>query len=75
MDFKFTNPSPLEDKKDEEITVVFSGSYEDSPENEVIYIKEGIVEIADNAFRGFKHLREIHFPKSLRLIPISQMSL
>ena len=66
MDFKFTDPKISEEKKEEKLTVVFSGSYEDTEENSEIYIEEGIVEIAENAFRNFKCLRSIHFPKSLR---------
>ena len=67
MDFKFTDkqdPTAPEEK----IAVVFSGSYEDTPENAEIWIEEGIVEIAENAFRDFQNLRAIHFPKRLKIV-------
>ena len=74
MDFKFSEPNSLQEKKEEKLTVVFSGSYEDSEENSEITVEEGIVEIAENAFRGFKHLRKIRLPKSLRVISAAAFS-
>ena len=54
--------------EDGALTVVFSGSYEDTPENADITIAEGIVEIAENAFRDFVNLRTVRLPKSLKRI-------
>ena len=72
MDFKFTDPTLMdknkEEKKEEEIKVVYSGCYEDTPENAEIFIEEGIEEIAENTFRDFKNLKKIHFPKSLKTV-------
>ena len=53
---------------EEELKVVFSGSYEDTPENRVVVIEEGIEEIAENAFRDFEHLEEIILPRSLKIL-------
>ena len=65
MEFK-TNIDP--GREEEKKTVVFSGSYDDIPENRAVEIPEGIVEIAENAFREFEHLEEISLPKSLRVL-------
>ena len=51
-----------------ECTAVFAGSYEDVEENRVIEIPEGIVEIAENAFRDFENLESVRLPRSLRRI-------
>ena len=58
----------FEIKKDEEIKVVFRGSYEDTPDNKCVTIEDGIVEIAENAFRDFEHLEEVIFPPSLEIL-------
>ena len=58
----------FEIKDNEEIKVVFRGSYEDTPENKSVTIEEGIVEIAENAFRDFEHLEEIIFPSTLEIL-------
>ena len=65
MDFKFTDPNA---SPEQPIKVVFSGSYEDTPDIKELFIEEGIEEIAENAFRDFENLEIIHFPKSLRQI-------
>ena len=54
MDFKFSEPNSLREKKEEKLTVVFSGSYEDSEENSEITVEEGIEEICENAFRDLR---------------------
>ena len=49
-------------------TVVYRGSYEDTPENKSILIASGIAEIAENAFRDFENLEEVTIPPSVRKI-------
>ena len=49
------------DKKLEDV-VVFSGQYEDSAENSRIEIPEGIIEIAENAFRDFENIERVDIP-------------
>ena len=55
-------------KQNPEDTVVFSGRYGDSAENREITIPDGILEIAENAFRDFENLEVIRLPKSLKKI-------
>jgi putative DeoR family transcriptional regulator (stage III sporulation protein D) len=55
------------EKKIEEL-VIFSGSFEDIPENKDIIIPEGFEEIGENAFRDFENLETITLPKSLKKI-------
>ena len=55
-------------KQNPEDTVVFSGRYEDSAENREITIPDGILEIAENAFRDFENLEVIKLPKSIKKI-------
>ena len=50
MSIVFNKNLPLTDEG--ESKVIFSGSYEDIPENRVVRIPEGIEEIAENAFEG-----------------------
>ena len=66
MDFK-TNIDPTTGE-DKPLAVVFSGSFEDTPDVASLTIEEGIEEIAENAFREFEHLTEIYLPKSLKKI-------
>ena len=55
-------------EKSIEELVIFSGSFEDIPENRSITIPEGFEEIGENAFRDFENLEEISLPKSLKRI-------
>ena len=52
----------------EENTVIFAGFYEDSGEIENLVIPEGMVEIGENAFRGFASIRSVTLPKSMKRI-------
>ena len=70
FDFEY---DPEKAAKIAEITV-FRGSYDDVPSNKIVKIPEGIVEIAENAFRDFENLEEVEFPRSLRRIGASAFS-
>ena len=52
----------------EENTVIYAGFYEDSGEIENLIIPEGMVEIGENAFRGFTSIKSVTLPKSMKRI-------
>ena len=58
----------MENKKNIEELVVFSGQYDDCAENSRVVIPEGIEEIGENAFREFSCLTEVVLPRSLKRI-------
>ena len=58
----------MENKKNIEELVVFSGQYDDCAENSRVVIPEGIEEIGENAFREFSCLTEVVRPRSLKRI-------
>ena len=53
----------VEDGKD--TLTVFDGLYTDSAEIAELTVPEGVVEICENAFRGFTHLRSVTLPRTL----------
>ena len=55
-------------EKNIEELVIFSGSFEDIPENKNITVPDGFEEIGENAFRDFENLESIILPKSLKKI-------
>ena len=68
MKYNF-NPENFDELREKlDSTVVYAGSYEDTPENADIVIEEGIEEIAECAFRDFENLRSVTLPASLRRI-------
>ena len=79
MEYKYFNMRYNFDPTEENIkataeTVVFAGSYEDVAENADLVIPEGVLEIAENAFRDFEHLKSVKLPKSLAKISASAFS-
>ena len=58
----------LKNEKDEESKVVYAGSFEDTEAIRHLSIEEGILEIGENAFRGFSHLESVELPLSLKKI-------
>ena len=54
--------------------VVFSGSFEDTPDIAALEIGEGVLEIAEYAFRDFENIQTVKLPKSLKKISASAFS-